>query len=104
MTVSTDARITRVNDVSNTRHGQRCLRHIGREYNPHTCTRSVEDAILLGVTQTGIERQYLNTLSTTELLCQVTNLPLSRTKNQYIAARSVPLSLNLIDKLGHLTL
>ena len=56
--VATDASGTRIDDVTNARHRQRGLRHVGGEHDAPPGVL-LEHLVLLGVGEAGIERQHL---------------------------------------------
>ena len=104
MTVTTNARITRIDHVTYSRHGERRFSNIGGKDDAQAPPRRIKYAILLSVTQPRIKRKYLYAIATPQRLRQITNLPLARTKNQDVATRTVVLLGDLIDKLYDLLL
>ena len=92
--VTRDARGTGVDDVADTRHGQRCFRDVGGEHDPASRTthrRPFEDLVLLGRRQPRVERQHLGAaqVELAERVGGVVDLALARQEHQHIAGSLV---------------
>ena len=96
--VTADARLSRINHINDTRHGQRGFRHVGGQ---HYAPPGVggKDLLLLGGRQARVQRQNLGVLEVglAQVLGGVANLPLTRQEHQHIARRLALTAFKLLN-------
>jgi hypothetical protein len=96
MAVSGDAGESRIDHVFDAGHGQRGLGDVGGQHDPAVAV-PLEDPVLLGGRQAGVQREDLGVLALGERFGGVADLPLAAEEDQDVAGA---LGAELVDGLA----
>ena len=98
--VAGDARRAGVDDVAHAGHGDRRLGDVRRQHDAPAAVR-LEDAVLLGRRQPGVQRQHLGVaqLAAAQGVGGVVDLPLAAEEHEHVAADAGELVDGVADRL-----